>query len=138
MPSQWSTNMLKVLPCKFQQSFGAFTMLLPKKDPSKQDFFDIDLTRFFGVRKFGNTSAMRVIFFFWKCSKFKLDFKNAEKKSEKVFYFWGTFIWIGWVKLSLLRREYLLSAHSLLGNSLEILHISKKDFLRVNCLHSDQ
>ena len=67
--------------------------------------------------------------FFKKYSKFKLDFKNAEKNSEKVFCFRDTCIWIGCVKLSLLRREYLPSALSVLGNSLEILHITNRDFL---------
>ena len=38
----------------------------------------------------------------------------------------------------LLRREYLPSALSVLGNSLEILHITNRDFLQVNCLHNDQ
>ena len=42
------------------------------------------------------------------------------------------------VKLSQLKREYLPSALSVLGNSLEILHITNRDFLQVNCLHSDQ
>ena len=60
------------------------------KDPLKRYFLGIDQTRFFWVRNFGNTSAMRLIFFFWKCSKFKLDLKNGEKNSEKVFCFRGT------------------------------------------------
>ena len=76
--------------------------------------------------------------FFWKCSKFKLDFKNAQKNSEKVFSFPDYCIWIGCVKLSLLRREYLPSALSVLGNSLDILHITNRNFLKVNCLHRDQ
>ena len=50
------------------------------------DFLDIDLTTFFGVRNFGNTSAMRVIFFS-KCSKFELDFKNEKKNQKKLFVF---------------------------------------------------
>ena len=32
-------------------------------------------------------------------------------------------------KLSLSRREYSPSAHSVLGNRFEILHITKRDFL---------
>ena len=42
------------------------------------------------------------------------------------------------VKLSQVRREYLPSALSLLGDSFEILHVTKRAFLQVNCLHSDQ
>ena len=33
------------------------------KGPLKKDFLNIYLITFFGVRNFGNTSAMRVIFF---------------------------------------------------------------------------
>ena len=73
-----------------------------------------------------------------KCSKLKLDFKNAAKKSEKVFCFRDNCIWIGCVKLSLLKRKYLLSGLDVLGNRLEILHITNRDFLQVNCLHNDQ
>ena len=44
---------------------------------------------------------------------------------------------IGCVKLSQLKREYLPSALSVLGNSLEIYHITNRDFLQVNCLRSN-
>ena len=50
------------------------TVLLPfspyrsLKCPLKWDFSKIDLSTFFGVRDFGNTSAMR-IFLFWKMFK---------------------------------------------------------------------
>ena len=57
------------------------------KDPLKRDFVAIDLTLFFGLRNFGNTSARRVILFFWEYSKLKRDFKNAEKKLRKGFLF---------------------------------------------------
>ena len=43
--------------------------------PLKQDFLDIYLTAFFGVRKFKNTSAMRVIFF-PKMLKIKSKFRK--------------------------------------------------------------
>ena len=42
--------------------------------------------------------------------------------------------WIGFVKLSVLRREYLPSAFDML----DVLHITNTDFLSVNCLHVDQ
>ena len=57
-----------------------------------------------------------------KCSKFKLDFENEEKKSEKVFCFGDNSIGIDCVKLSVLRTEYFPSALNVLKNSLEILH----------------
>ena len=63
--------MVKVLSFRFQQCFGPFTMLLVEGS-SERDFLDIYLTTFFGVRKFKNTSAMRVIFFL---EMFKIESK---------------------------------------------------------------
>ena len=79
------------------------------KGPLKRDFVDIYLTTFFGIINFGNTSAMRVIFF-WNCWKLYLNFKNAEHNWEKAFLFLHNCIWIGRVNLSLLRRENLWPA----------------------------
>ena len=80
---------------------------------------------------------MRVIYF-WKCSKFDVDLKNAIKNSEKVFCFSDKCIWIVCIELSLLRREYLSSAVNVLTKSLETLHITTSDFFQVNYLQSDQ
>ena len=44
--------------------------------------------------------------FFWKCSKYYLHFKNADKNWENVFTSRGNCIWIAYFKLSLPRREY--------------------------------
>ena len=118
-------NVLACLPCCFI------------KDSLKRNILEIDLTMFFEIRNFGNIWAMRVIFFL-KTFKLKLDFKNPKKNQEKVFCFWDNCIWICCVKLSLLRREYLPSTLSVLGKSFEILHITNRQFLQVNCLHSDQ
>ena len=52
--------------------------------------------------------------------KFNLDFKNAVKNGEKVFSFWSNCIWIGIVKLSLLRTEYLPWASNVLRSSAKI------------------
>ena len=57
-----------------------------------------------------------------------------EKEFQKVFIFLDNCIWIGWVKLSLLRREYLSSAVIVLTNSVKILHITKRDSFRLNFL----
>ena len=46
--------------------FNSFSARLPcclSKGPLKRDFLDNYVTTFLGVRNFGNTSAMRVIFF---------------------------------------------------------------------------
>ena len=53
--------------------------MLPVKGPQKQDFLDIYLSTSFGVRKFENTSSMRVIFFFWKLLKLNLNLHKAKK-----------------------------------------------------------
>ena len=50
----------------------------------------------------------------------------------------GNYIWIGFVKLSLLRREYLSSAVNVLSKIPDILDITKRDFFQVNCLHSNK
>ena len=75
--------------------------------------------------------------FFWKCSKFNVDYRNAEKNSEKVFCFWDNSIWIGCVKLSLLTGEYLSSAVNVLTNSFEILNTSNIELFQLNYLHID-
>ena len=75
--------------------------------------------------------------FFWKCSKFNVDYRNAEKNWEKVFCFWDNSIWIGCVKLSVLRGEYLSSAVNVLTNSLNILNSGNIDLFQLNYVDSD-
>ena len=45
-------------------------------------------------------------------------------------------MWIGSVKLSLLRREYLSSAVYVLAKTPKILDTSKREFFQLNCLQS--
>ena len=70
---------------------------------------------------------MRVIFF-WKCLKFNADSKNTEKTPEKIFCFWDKRIWIVFIHLSLLLREYLSLAVNVLRKGLKSFHVSKSDF----------
>ena len=70
---------------------------------------------------------MRVIIF-WKCSKFNADSKNAEKIWEKIFGFWDKCIWIVYIQLSLLIREYLSLAVNVLRKGVKNFHVSKSDF----------
>ena len=70
---------------------------------------------------------MKVIFF-WKCSKFNADSKNAEKNSEKIFAFWDKFVWIVYIHLSLLIREFLSSAVNVVRKGLKNFPVSKNDF----------
>ena len=103
----------------------------------KRYLWDIDLITFFGVRNLGDTSVLRVILFL-KMFKFNVNIRNGEKNRGKVLYFWDNCIWIGCIKLSLFRREYLSSGVNLLTNSLKIFHSTKRDFFQLNYVHSDQ
>ena len=76
--------------------------------------------------------------FFWKCSKLNLDFKNAEKNSEKAICFSDNCIWIGFVNLSLLRREYLSATFNALRKYAKVLHVTVRAFFQLISLHSDQ
>ena len=68
-----------------------------------------------------------IVVFFWKCSKFNADLKNVEENSEKMFCFWDQSIWIVFINLSLLLREYLSSPVNVLRKSLKNFHVSKSD-----------
>ena len=61
-----------------------------------------------------------------------------KKNCEKVFRFSDNSIWIGYVKLSLLRRVYLSSAVIVLTSSLKILHIPKRDIFQLIFFISDE
>ena len=74
--------------------------------------------------------------FFWKYWKFNVHFKNAVKNRE-IFFFWDNCIWIGIVKLSLLRTGYILLAANVLTSSPKIWNVNKRDFLQPNWLGSD-
>ena len=47
-------------------------------------------------------------------------------------------MWMGWTKLSLWGREHLSTAVIVLTNSLKLFHMSKRDFLQLNCLPVEQ
>ena len=115
--------MIKVLQCTFQHCLGTFTILLVDAS-SKTGLFRHLSDYVFRVPNFKNTKS----FFFSKCLKLKLHFKNAAKNSEKVFCFWDNCIWIGIVKLSLLRTGYFSSAANVLRTSPKISHVKKKTF----------
>ena len=103
----------------------------------KRDFLDIYLTMFphflfWEIQKLWGSSI------FWKCSKFKLDFKKEAKSPENGFCFWDNCIWIGIAKLSLLRTGYFSSSANELTISPKILHVNKRDFFEFSWLGSDQ
>ena len=61
-----------------------------------------------------------------------------KKIKKKHFFFLGNSIWIDYVKLTLFTKEYLSSAANVLTNSPKILHITKRDFFRLNSPNIDQ
>ena len=101
------------------------------KGPLKRYFLDIYLTTF-SVSVILEIQNLWESYFVPKCSKCNLDFKNAERNWEKVFFFWDNCIWIGIVKLSLLTTGYSSLAANMLANSCKIWHITKRDFLQLN------
>ena len=107
------------------------------KDLLKEHFLDIYLIIFLRVPNFRNTSAMRAIFCL-KIIKLNVNFRNSEKNWEKVICLWDNSIWIGCVKLSLLRREYLSPAFNVLTSTLKVSNGTKRDFFQLNFLHCDQ
>ena len=127
-------NMIKVLWCRFQECLRTFTMLLVQGS-SQAALFRHLCDYVYGVRTFGNTKVVSVIFV-PKYSKFNLGFKNAAKITEKVFYFWDNCFWISIVKLSLFRTGYFPSAPNVLKSSPKILHVNKRNFFPINCLGS--
>ena len=76
--------------------------------------------------------------FLSKCSKFDVYLKNAVKNWQKVLCFWDNCIWIGIVKLSLLKTGFFSSDASVLTTSPKIWYVKNRDFFQINCLGSDQ
>ena len=68
---------------------------------------------------------MRVLFFL-QMLKILYRFQKCKKKLRKAFYFFDNWVWIGCVKLSLL-REYLSPAVNAGTTGSKIFHISKRD-----------
>ena len=133
---QWSMKMIKMVWCIFQQCLRTSAMLL-LEGSSEAGLFRHLSNLVFGVRHVRNIKARRVIFFS-KYLKFNLDFKNAARNSEKGFCFWDNCIWIGIVKLSLLKTGYFSSAANVLTTTLKSGHVKNRDFFRLNWLGSDQ
>ena len=130
--------LMKVLWFTSQHCLGTFTMLLVKGF-SQTGLFRHFSDYVFGVRNFEIRNSERAIFFFkmFKISS-HLDFKNAAKNSEKFFCFWDNCIWIGIVKLSLLRRGYFSPVGNVLNSGPKIWDVNNGNFFQLNWLESDQ
>ena len=107
------------------------------KDSLKRHFLDIYLTTF-------SESVISKIQNLWQWSfvskylKFNIDFKNSGKHWGKKIFLWDNCIWIGIVKLSLLRKGYFSSAANALTSRLKIWHVYNRNFLQLNILGSGQ
>ena len=79
------------------------------KGPLKWDFLEIYLTTFSEsvISEIQNLWASSFVSKYWK---FNLHFKITVKNWEKLFFFWDSCIWIGIIKLPLLRKWYIWSA----------------------------
>ena len=121
-----------MLSRRFEQCLATLAMLLLEgSSPTGLLAIIINLAR--------NNKSMSVIFFFFWYLKFDLDFKNYVTNWEKPFPFCDSCIWIGTVKLSLLRKGYLSMALNVLTSSQKIWHIKKREFFQLNyCLGSYQ
>ena len=104
--SEWWKNKMKVLPCKFYKCLGLFNMLTVK-GRIETVFLESGLTKSLTVCTFERKVAMTIIFFFSKCSKINVVFRNRTKKSEKVFCFQDNCIWAGLNKFSYSWTRYL-------------------------------
>ena len=119
--------MLRISPRDFNSACSRSSSSLPKC-PLKRYFLDIYFITFFGVRNFRNTSAMRA-FFFWKTFKVWSRLQKCKNKNWHQFScFWDNCLWIGCVKVFVLRKEYFPRVVNALANTFQILHISKRDF----------
>ena len=130
--SDFSLNLIKVLSFIFQNCLKPFTMLLLVGSPETRLFRHLS-NYVFGNPYFGQYISYKVNVFFFKI--FKISFRFAELRKQISIF---NFIWIGCIKLSLLRREYLSSAVNVLTNSPIIFHVTKRDFFLLKWLNSDR
>ena len=124
----------------YDGDFNSDSARLPcclSKDPLKRNFLDICLTTFleFVISEIENLWGWC---FVSKEVKFKLDFKNSAENSGKFFCWWDNCIWIGTVKLSLLRKGYFSSAANVLTTRLKIWDVNNGDIFQLNWLGCDQ
>ena len=104
--SEWWENMLKLLLCRFQHGLGHLACWM-SKSVLKRGFLDIYLTASFAIRNFGNTSAKRIIIFFFKISKIWCRSQKWTKHLRRNWLFLENIIWIGCCRFLLLWGEYL-------------------------------
>ena len=75
---------------------------------------------------------MKLIFFFWKCTKFYVDCKNAIKMQVNVSRFWDNGVWTCVENFSDFWREYKWAWVNVLPNSPQISHPTKRVVFQLN------
>ena len=128
-------NLIKSLWCRFEPCLGTFTMLL-LEGSSEAGLFRHLPNHVLRIRSFGNTKAVRVIFFS-KMFKIESRFQKCIQKLREVFCLWDNCFWIDIVKMSLFRTGYFSSAADVLTSSSKIWHVNKRDFFQLNWFVSD-
>ena len=118
--------MENVLWLSFQKCLGLFVMLLVEVS------FETLLFRHLSNHVFGNPSVQKYIryeghLFFQNVQNWIYISKMHQKCGKMFFCYWDNWIWRCCNKLSLLRREYLLSGVNVLTNSPKILHITQRE-----------
>ena len=130
MSWQWSINFKKTMWYRFKPCLGTFTMLLLEGSSETGSFRHLS-NHVLRVRNFGNTKALRVIFFS-KMFKIVSRFQKCIQKLKEVFCFWDNYIWIAIVKLFLFGRGKFSSAANVLKSSPKIFYVNKRDFFQLN------
>ena len=118
----------------FVSAWDPWTRWFPK-EALKQKLWTIQATTFFGVKNFHSSEAIRW-FFFSKCTKFYVHFKNAKKIWQNVF-FWDNGIWTCCGNLPQLWRKYMWLTVNVLSNNPKILDLNKKDVFWLNLSQSN-
>ena len=122
---KWTLNMIKGLWFRVQQCLETFTMLLV--EGSSQTGLSRHLYDYvYGIRNFGNTKSLRAIFSD-KIFKNWARFQIWNQKLRKFFCFWDNCIWLGLIKLSLLRIGYSSSVANVLTRSHKIFHVNNRN-----------
>ena len=123
-----------------EADFNSASAPLPcslSKSPQKRDFLDIYQTTF-PESVISEIQNLWKVILFVKMSKISSRFQKCSKRLTKILRFWDNCIWIGIVKLSLLKTGYFSLAVNVLTSIPRMWPLKNRDFFQVNWLRSDQ
>ena len=123
MINEYDKNAVVEISIEVQHVYHVYFL----KGPQKQDFLDIYLTTFSEsvLRKYKISCSH----LFFKIFKVYYRFGKCATNWEKGLGFWQNCIWIGIVKLSLVRTGYFSLEANMLTSSHKIWHAKKKTFI---------